>query len=191
MFLRKNSPKEEYCPKDTLARLQAIKTCGWLFVVVQSLSRVWLFVTPRTAACQTSLSFTISQSLLQLKSTESVMPSSHLILGHHLLLLPSIRPSIRVFSNKSSLTIRWPKYGSLIISLSNEYSGLISFMMDWFDLLAVKGTLKSCPAPQFKTINSSALSLFYGPALTSIHDDQKNYNFDHMDLCWESDVSAF
>ena len=116
----------------------------WLIVVVviQSLSHVQLFVTPWTAACQTSLSFTISQSLLQLMSTESVMPSNHLIFYHPLLLLPSIFPSIRVFSNKSSLTIRWPKYESFIISLSNECSGLISFMIDWFDLLAVQGTLK-------------------------------------------------
>ena len=102
---------------------------------------VWLFETPWTAACQASLSITNSQSLLQLISIESVMPSNHLILCHPLLLLPSIFPSIRVFSNESALHIRWPKYWS--ISSPNEYSGLISFTIDWLDLLAVHGTLKS------------------------------------------------
>ena len=114
------------------------------FVIVQSLSCV-LFVTPWTAAHQASVSFTISWSLLKLMSVESVMPSSHLILCHPLLLLPSIPPSIRVFSNESALRIRWPKYWSfsLSVSPSNDYSGLISFRMDWLDLLAVQGTLKS------------------------------------------------
>ena len=112
---------------------------------VQLLSRVWLFGTPWTAAHQASLSITNSPSLLKLKSMESVMPSNHLILCHPLLLPPSIIPSIRVFSNESALCIRWPKYWSLSfnISPSNEYLGLISFMMDWLDLLAVQGTLKS------------------------------------------------
>ena len=102
-------------------------------------------MTPWTAACQASLSITNSQSLLKLMSIESVMPSSHLILCHPFLLLPSILPSIRVFSNESVLPIRWPKYWSFgfSISPSNEYSGLISFRMDWLDLLAVQGTLKS------------------------------------------------
>ena len=111
---------------------------------VQLLSHVQLFVTPWTAGCQASLSFTNSQSLLKLMSIESVMPSNHLILCHPLLLLPLIFPSIRVFSNESVLCIRWPKYWrfSFSISPSNEYSGLISFRMDWFDLLAVQGTLK-------------------------------------------------
>ena len=114
-------------------------------VVIQSLSRVWIFKTPWTAARQASLSFTISQSLLKLMSIESVMPSNHLILCCPLLLLPSIFPSIRFFSNESALCITWPKYWSfsLSISPSNEYSGLISFRIDWFDLLAVQGTLKS------------------------------------------------
>ena len=109
---------------------------------VQSLSRVRLFVTPWTAAHQASLSITI---LLKLMSIESVMPSNHLILCHPLLLLPSIFPSIRIFSNESVLCIRWPKYWSFSFSISpfSEYSGLISFRMDWFDLLAVQGTLKS------------------------------------------------
>ena len=111
---------------------------------VQSLSRVWLFVTPWTAACQASLSITNSRSLLKLMSIEVVMSSGHLILCH-LLLPPSIFPSIRVFSNESVLCIRWPKYWSFSfnISPSNEHSGLISFRMDWLDLLAVQGTLKS------------------------------------------------
>ena len=110
---------------------------------VQSLCCVHLFVTPWTAAHQASLSFTISLSLLKLMSIESMMPSNHLILCRPLLLLPSIFPSIRVFSNKSALRIRWPKYWSFSISPSNEYSGFISFRIDWFDLLSVQGTLKS------------------------------------------------
>ena len=112
---------------------------------VQSLSRVQLFVTPWTAAHQASLSITNSQSLPKLMSIESVMPSNHLILYRPLLLLPSIFPSIRVFSNESALCIRWPKYWSFSFSInsSNEYSGLISFRMNWLELLAVQGTLKS------------------------------------------------
>ena len=118
---------------------------GNQFSSVQSLSHVWLFATPWTAACQTSLSITNFQSLLKLMSIESVMPSNHLILCHPLFLQPSIFPSIRVFSNELVLHIRWPKYWtfSFNISPSNEYSGLISFRMDWLDLLAVKGTLES------------------------------------------------
>ena len=109
------------------------------------LSRVQLFATPSTAARQTSLSITNSQSLLKLMSIELVMPSNHPILCCPLLFPPSIFPSIRVFSNKSALHIRWPKYWSFSFSISpsNEYSGLISFRMDWLDLLAVQGTLKS------------------------------------------------
>ena len=115
------------------------------FSSVQSLSRVQLFATPWTAACQASLSFTISRSLLKLMSIELVMPSNHLILCHTLLLPLSIFPSIRVFSNESAFPIRWPNYWSpsFSISPSNEYSGLIAFRMDWLDLLAVQGTLKS------------------------------------------------
>ena len=111
----------------------------------QSLSRVWLFVSPWTAAWQDSLSITSSQSLLKLMSIESVMPSNHLILCLPLLLLPSIFPSIRVFSNESVLHIRWPKYWSFSFSIgpSSEYLGLISFRMVWLDLLAVQRTLKS------------------------------------------------
>ena len=116
-----------------------------MFSSVQSLSRVQLFVTPWTAARQASPSITNSRSLLKLMFIESVMPSNCLILCRPLLLPPSIFPSIRVFSNESVLCIRWPEYWSFSfnISPSNEYSGLISFRMDWLDLLAVKGTLKS------------------------------------------------
>ena len=130
------------------------------FNSVQSLSRVWLFVTPWTAACQASLSIINSQSLLKFMSIGSVMPSNHLILCRPFLLPPSIFPSIRVFSNESVLCIRWPKYWSFSFSISpsNEYSGLISFRMDWLDLHAVQVTLKSSPTPQFKSINSLALS---------------------------------
>ena len=129
-----------------------------------------------TAAHQGSLSITNSQSLLKFMSIESVMPSNHLILCPPLLLPPSIFPTIRVFSNKSVLHIRWPKYWSFNVSISpsNEYSGLISFRIDWLDLLAVQGTLKSFfPTPQLKSINSSVLSFLYGPTLTSIHDKEK------------------
>ena len=113
--------------------------------LVQSLSCVWLFATPWTTACQASLFITDSWSLLELMSIESVMPSNHLILCRPLLLLPSIFPSIRVFPNESVLCIRWPKYWSFSFSISpsNEYSELMSFRMDWCDLLAAQGTLKS------------------------------------------------
>ena len=112
---------------------------------VQSLSHVPLFATPWTAACQASLSITNSRSLPKLMSIESAMPTNHLILCHPLLLLPSVFPNIRVFSNESALRIRWPKYWSFsfYVSPSNEHPGLISFRMDWLDLLAVQGTLKS------------------------------------------------
>ena len=150
------------------------------FSSVQSLGHVRLFATPWTTACQVSLSITNFQSLLKLMPIESVMPSHHLILCHPLLFPPSIFPSIRVFSNEPALHIRWPKYWSvnLSISLSSEYSGLISFRIDWLDLLAVQETLKSSPTPQFKCINSSELSLLYSPTLTSINDHWKNHSFD-------------
>ena len=119
--------------------------CDWLQPSVQLLSCVQLFVTPWTAAHQASLSITNSRSLLNLMSIESVIPPNHLILCSPLLLPPSIFPSIRVFSNESVLRIRWPKYWNFSFSTSpfKEYSGLISFRMDWLDLLAVQGTLKS------------------------------------------------
>ena len=123
--------------------------CLFLFIIqkkkkVNSLSHVWLFATPWTAACQASLSFTDSQNLFKFMSIESVMPSNLLILCH-LLLLPTVFPSIRVFSSESALHIRWPEYGSFSFSISpsNEYSELISFRTDWFDLLAVQGTPKN------------------------------------------------
>ena len=114
-------------------------------MLLLSLSRVRLFAIPWTVACQASLSFSISQSWLKLMSFESMMPSSYLILCHPLLLLPSILPTIRVVSNESALPIRWPKFWSFSFNVnpSNDYSGLISFRMDWFDLLTVQRTLKS------------------------------------------------
>ena len=132
-----------------------------LFSSVKSLSRVGLFATPWTAAHQASLSITNSRSSPKLMSMESVMPSNHLILCRPLLLLPSIFPSIRVFSNESVLHIRWPKYWSFSFSISpsNEYSGVISFRMDWLDLLAVQGTLKS-----FLQYRSSKASILWGSA---------------------------
>ena len=133
-----------------------------MLIVVQSLGHVQLFATPWTAARQVSLSFTISRSLLKLMSIESVTPSNHLILCCPLILLPSICPRIRVFSNESALQIKWPKYWSFSFSISpsDEYSGLISFRIDWFDLLEVQDSQESSPTPQFESISSSALSLF-------------------------------
>ena len=141
---------------------------------VQSLSRVWLSATPWIAARQASLSITNSRSLLKLMSIESVMPSNHLIHCRPLPLLPPIPPSIRVYSNESTLCMWWPKYGSFSVSISpsSEPPGLISFRMDWLDLLAVQGknSLESSPTPQFKSINSSGLSFLHSPTVTSIHD---------------------
>ena len=129
-------------------------------------------VTPWTAARQASLSITNSWSLFKLMSIEFVMPSNRLILCHPLLLLPSIFPSIRTFSNELVLCLRWPRYWSFSFSIShsNEYSGLVSFRIDWFDLRAVQGIQEPSPAPQFKNINSSVLSFLYGPTLISIYD---------------------
>ena len=134
-----------------------------MIAVVQSLSRVRLFATLWTAARQASLPFTISRSLLKLMSIESVMSSNHLILCCPLLLPPSIFPSIRVFSNVSALHIRWPKYWSFSFSISpsNEYSGLISFRMDWLDLLAVQGTLKSLLQPHSSKASVLRCSAFF------------------------------
>ena len=129
-----------------------------------------------------------------------VMPSSHLVLFHPLLLLPSNFPSIRVFSNESALRSRWPKYWSFNFSISpsSEYLGLISFRIDWFDLLVVQRTLKSLLQHHsskrlfmsFK-INSLAVNLLYGSTFTSILDYQKNHSFDYMELCWQSNISVF
>ena len=161
-----------------------------LVVFLQLLSHVWFFVTPWTVACHTPLSFTISWSLLKFMSIESVMPFNRLIHCCPLLLLPSIFPSIRVFCNESALHIRWPKCWNFSFSIrpSNKYSGLISFRIDWFDL-SPRDSQESSQAPQFESIDSSALSLLYGPTITSIHNCWKN--FDYMDFCWQSDVSAF
>ena len=139
---------------------------------VQPLTHVLLFATPGAAASRISLSSTNSWSLLKLMSIELVMPSNHLILCHPLL-LPSIFPSIRVFSSESALRIRWPKYRSFSfnISPSNEHSGLTSFRTDWLDLLAVQATLKPSPTPQFKSINYSVLSFPYG--LSQAQDKDK------------------
>ena len=156
----------------------ASKITFLLNLVVQSLSRVQLFVTPWTAACQASLSFTISWSLFKFMSIEQVKPSSHIILCHPLLLLPSIFPSIRVFSKESVLCIRWPKYWSFSISPSNEYSWLISFRIDFFDLLAVQGTPKNFLQHHNLKVSILWLSLLYGLALTSVHDYWKNHSFD-------------
>ena len=137
-------------------------------------------LTPRTAAGQASLSITNSRGLLKLMSLESVMPSNHLILCPPLLLPSSVFPSIRVFSKESVFHIRWPKDCSFSFSISpsNEYSELVSFRIDCFNLLAVQGALKSSSTPQFKSINSSALSFLYSLALISIHDHWKNHIFD-------------
>ena len=160
----------------------------WLltyFSSVQLLSHAQLFATPWTAACQASLFITNSRSLLKLMSISSVKPSNHLILCRPLLLLPSIFPSIRVFSNESALHIRWPKYWTFSFSInhSNEYSGLISFRIGWLDLLAVQGTLKSL----LQHHSSKAVILWHSAFLkvqfASIHDYWKNHNFNYMDLC--------
>ena len=151
------------------------------FSSVQSLSHVRLFATPWITACQASLSINNSRSSLRLTSIELVIPSSHLILCCPLLLLPPIPPSIRVFSNESTLHMMWPKYWSFNFSISpsKEHPGLISFRMDWLYLLAVpRDSQESSPTPHFKSINSSALSFLHSPTLTSIHDHWKNHSLD-------------
>ena len=161
------------------------------FSTVQSLTRVQLFVTSWTAAHQASLSFTNSQSLLKLMFIKQAMPSNHLILCHPLLLLPSIFSSIGVFSNESVLRIMCQSIGSFSFSISpsNEYSGLISFRMDWLDLLAVQGTLKS-----LLQHHSSKASILWHSAfflLQLSHPYWKIHSFDQMDCCWQSNASAF
>ena len=149
------------------------------FSSVQSLSRVRLFVTPWIAARQASLSITNSWTWLRLTSIESVMPSSYLILCRPPLLLPPIPPSIRVFSNESALRMRWPKYWSFSFSIiaSKEIPGLI-FRMDWLDLLAVQGTLKSLLQHHSSKASILQRSAFFSPTLTSIHDHRKNHSLD-------------
>ena len=158
--------------------------------IVQLLSCVWLFVTPQSAACQASLFFTISWSLLRLISIEPVMPSNHLICCP-LLLLPSIFPSIKVFPNESALLIRWPEYWSFSISPSWIFK--IDFLQDrlvW-SLCCPRDSQKSFLAPQFKSINFSVLNYLYSQILTSICDYWKNHSFDYKDFCWQNDVFAF
>ena len=158
--------------------LKTLKIHHHQFGSDQSLSRVPLFGTPWTAARQASLSITNSRSSHKLTSIKSVMPSSHLILCHPLLPLPPIPPSIRVFSNESTLCMRWPK------SCSLRLNNLQSNCSPW-------DSQESSPTPQFKSINFSVLSLLYGPTVTSIHKYWKNHRFDYTDLCQQSNVSAF
>ena len=165
-----------------------------MYVVVQLLSHVRSFATPCTAAFQAPLSITISQSLLKLMSIGSLMPSNHLILCCPLLLLPSVFSSVRISYIESSLHIRWPKSWSVSISISpsGEYSGLISFRMDWSHLLAVQGTLKSLP--QHHNLKASVLrhqfSAFFMVQLSHPYF-WKNHGFDYAGFCRQSDVSAF
>ena len=151
-----------------------------IVVVVQLLSHVQLCGTPWTSACQAFLSFTISQSLLKFMSIDSVMLSNHHILCIPLFLLPSVFPSIRVFSSESSHCIRWPKYWSFSfnISSSSEFSGLISFSIEWFDLLAVQGILKVFSSTTIWHSSSLTLNILYGPTLTSVPDYWKNHSLD-------------
>ena len=160
-----------------------------MHISVHSLSCIQLFETPWTAACQAFLSIINSRSLLKPMYIESVMPSNHLILchPHH---LPSMFPSIKFFSNELALHLRWPEYWSFSVSPSNEYSGLISFRIDWFGLLAVQGTLKSL----LQCHSSKASILWCSAFLTvqlSICDYWKKHSFDYTDLCWQNDVSTF
>ena len=160
--------------------MMVYKLCHNLqFSSVQSLGRVRLFATPWIAARQASLSITSSRSSLRLTSIETVMPSSHLILGRPLLLLPPNPPSIRVFSNESTLRMRWPKYWSFSFSISpsKEHQGLISFSNGLVGSpCSPRDSQESSPTPQLKSINSSVLSLLHSPTLTSIHDRRKKHS---------------
>ena len=162
-----------------------------MFSSVQSLRCVQLFATPWTAALQASLSVTSFRSLFKFMSFEPVMPANNLILHRPLLLPTSIFPSIRVFSNESVLRFRLPRYLSFSFSPSSEYSGPISFRMDGLDLLAVQGTLKSLFQQHSSEASIIQCSAFFIVQLTSIHDYWKNHSFVYMDLCWQSNVSAF
>ena len=166
-----------------------------LCFVVQLLSHIQLFATPRTAAHQASLSSTFSQSLFKLMPIESVMPSNHLILCHSLLLLQSIFPSIRVFSSESAIRIRWSKYWSFSISPSSEYSGLISFRIDWLDLLAVQGALKSLLQHHSSKASILQHSAFFMAQLSHPYmttEKQLSHPYkDYAELCQQSDVSTF
>ena len=151
-----------------------------IVVIVQSLSHVWLFATPWAATHQASLSFTVSRSLLRLMSIESGMPSNHLILCHPLLLLPLIFPNTRVFSNKSGLHIRWPKYWPASVLPMN--------IQGWFPLGLTGLISLSKGLSRVFSSNYSVLSLLYGPSIMSVHDYWKNYNLEYIDLCQQSDV---
>ena len=178
------------CPAQIIIRaMHAIHLFLIYVVFVQSQNYVQLFATPWPVVHQAPLSSTVSWSLLQFMSTGSVMPSNHLIPCHLLLLLLSIFSSIKILFSKLILCIRWPKYQSFSFSSSpsNEQSRLISFRIDWFDLLAVQGTLEK----QFESICSSVLRLVYDPNLTSVHDYWINHSFNYRDFHWQSDVSAF
>ena len=166
------------------------------FSSVQSLSRVQLFATPWTAAQQASLSITNSRSSLKLMSIEAVMPSSHLILCHPLLLLPPIPPSIRVFSNDSTLHMRWPKYWSFSFSISpcNEHPELISFRMDWLDLLAVQGTLKSLlqhygSKASILRLSAFFMEIFYHPRIGIQRANLKIWSFRHSAFYTEPQIT--
>ena len=182
--------------KKTLQKAGIEGTCLNISLSVQSLSRARHFMTPWIAAHQASLSITISWSLLQLMFIELVMPSSHLILRHPLFLLPSIPPSITVFSNESILHIRWPKYWSFSFSISpsNEHSGLIFFRMDWLGLLAVQGTLKSLLQHHSSKASVLRHSAFFTVQLS--HPCMTTgkiiaLTMVKMGLCWQSNVSVF
>ena len=172
-------------------------TWTWI-LIVQSPSRVWLFVAPRTKAHQASLSLTISQSLPKFMFIALVMPSSHLILWSPLLLLPSIFPSIRDFSSELAVSVRWPKYCSFTFSfsLSSEYLGLILLTVDWFDLLAAQGTLRSFLQCQTSSLKAS---IFWCSLTFCLQSSSHNhtwplgrlYSLDYMDFCRQSNVSTF
>ena len=179
-------PKDILGGKGVTAKSRYQKTNISHVLVVQPLSHVRLILTPQTAAHQVSLSFTISWSQLKFMSIESVMPSNHLIL-----LVPSVFPNIMVFSNELALHIRWAKYWSFSKSPSNEYSGLISFRIDWFDLLAVQRTLKSLLQHHSSKASVLHCLAFFMVQLTSIHHHWKNCSSDYMNLCQQSNVSAF
>ena len=174
--------------------LPALPHTSVQFSSVQSLSRVWLFATLWITALQASLSITNSRSLPKLMSIESVMPSSHLILCRPLLLLPSIPPSIRVFSNESALHIRWTKYWSFSFSigLSNEYPGLISFRMDWLNLRAVQGTLRSLFQHHSSKASILKCSAFFIVQLSHPYmATGKTTALTNTNIFWQSNVSAF
>ena len=163
------------------------------FCSVQSLSHVWLFATPWTAACQASLSFTISHSWCKLMSIESVMPSNHLILCRSLLFPPSISPSIRVFSNESALNQVAKELELQLQHQSFQWIFRVDFLQDWLIWCSCcsRDSQESFPAPRFESINSSVLSLLYDLHFTSVHDYWINHSFDYMDFCWKSDFFAF